>query len=75
MSMSLMPQKTQMDHTKPSTSHPPPSHQQVLEDTNKPVLAVSIPALNLEQELSESDLPSSVLDEIEVQNFQSVIRA
>ena len=31
------------------------------------------PASNLDQELSDSDLPSSVVDEIEVWNFQSVI--
>ena len=71
MSVSLMvPKKPQLDQTvQSSTSHvPTPSHPS-LENIKKPSVAsqvFSIPASRLEQELSDSDLPSSVVDEIEV---------
>jgi hypothetical protein len=69
ISMSLQPpKKNQLDQT--STSHPlssHPSHQfQVESNTNKPGTS-KIPASSLEGEVADdSDLPSSVVEEIEV---------
>jgi hypothetical protein len=71
MTMSLVPKKTQIDQTIPSTSesYPPsyPFQVESLEDfenINKPAILAS----TMDQEVagSDSDLPSSVVDEIEV---------
>jgi len=74
MSMSLVPpKKTQSDQSKPGidTSHPSHPSLQVqlkVEDIVKPVQVVTIPASPLEQEVSDSELPSSLVDEIEVRS-------
>ena len=78
MSLSLLPPKSLLDQKKlelgTSKSQPSlsPRHSRAgessqalqvqLEDTNKPI----IPVPPLEQELSDSDLPTSVVEEIEV---------
>ena len=76
MSLSLLPPKSLLDQKKlelgTSESHPSlsPRHSGEssrallvqLEDMNKPI----IPVMPLEQELSDSDLPTSVVEEIEV---------